>query len=327
MTTLPERGHHLRSLVRAAADLSGADTAAVVAARAAVLGPRSGERGVIRSTLNNDGTPLQVCVTAHARGRAVRLIGDPGASAPTIRARVAAGRAASIALFGSTPSGVLAARTVTALLPASITDRVEALRGVLWLASGVRGTERAVYVKARWDGACADWERVRTCVQALLPAPEEAEDAIDALRGCAQPVSVGYETAGDDRARLKIYWRLERPVVLASLGIALLREDAFRDVLERVVGRHSILSSGLVFSTSYALRDGTSADAKVDVCAHCLPYAPAQWNATAERLAADHGLESPGIEAALRDGWAEPAFLGFGVDRQRRARLNVYLKE
>jgi hypothetical protein len=196
----------------------------------------------------------------------------------------------------------------------------------MWLATGVTGAERALYVKARWSDLGADWDRVTAVARQVMVHPLEAEGVIDALRTAARPVSVGLETAGPDQTRVKIYWRLERPVLLKSLGIEMIGDDVFADFLSRVVGAWRVPPAGLVFSSSYSLATGRASDAKVDVCAHCVRRSPRQWLDIIEPLAAGHGLATPGIGAALEARRADIAFVGFGVDRRGEKRLNVYLK-
>lgn len=314
-------------LYRVAAELAGLPQSDVAAAGAVLLlPPRGGTAGPLRSTLNNDGTPLQICVTADRSGAGVKLIGDPGATAPSIAERLASGQAALAAVFDQTSCGTTAARILAATLPPSLTDYPEAANGIIWLGSAVGSSARAFYVKARWNDAGADWDKLDTLAGLVLLRPIEAQTTIAALRKVARPLSVGLETAGTDRARLKVYWRLEQPVALGSVGIGLLADAAFGDLLRSIVGARRISPAGLVFSVSFALANGSLCDVKLDICAHCVPRAPLAWLETIEALAAQHGLAVPAIGPMLEARRADIAFVGLGIDADGRKRLNVYLK-
>ena len=310
-----------------AAELSGAAAAEVEAIGATLLQLSGGDTGEPpRSTLNNDATPLQVCLTCHADGRVVRLIGDPGSTAPSVSARLAEGRRAIAALIGPGSDSDLFTSLLDAALPQNLGARAEAAHGILWLAATPGGEGDALYVKARWDDAAADWDRAAALVRRVMRHPHGAESDIVALRGAARLVSVGVERAGPDRTRLKLYWRLERPALLASLGIPLLADATFAAFLSSIVGASAIARSGLVFSMSYSLATGRIRDVKLDICAHCVPRPAADWSAESDALAARFGLVSPNLGAALAAGRADIAFVGLGVDTRGCKRLNLYLK-
>ncbi len=316
------------ALLSLAAELGGVGAAQVDAVGAMLLRRPRRVAPLTRSTLNNDGTPLQVCVTAHARGRTVRLVGDPGAHSSSSAERVATARAALADLCASSKDDALeraCARLLASVLPCSLEQRPDAVRGVLWLGAPLAGEGLALYVRARWDTPEEDWERCRRAAQSTLPCPSAAHAQIDALRRRASPLSVGLETAAG-RARLKLYWRLRQPVPLATLGVEPLADAGVHDFLRRTVGSRRIPSTGLVFSTSFSLSTGELSDAKVDVCGHCVPRSSRRWAAVIESLVGAHGLSDPRLREALHTPRAEVAFVGFGLDRAAASRVNVYLK-
>lgn len=314
-------------LYHLAAELSGACLPDVVAVGAILLRPPPGDAsGLLRSTLNNDGTPLQICLTASQDGVTVKLIGDPGATAISVPQRLAAGQAAIDTLFGRTKPHHAGADLLAATLPPSLTDYPQAKDGIVWLGRAIGDPARALYVKARWSDAGTDWDRIAAVVQRMLARPQDALAAVEAIRAVARPVSIGLETAEAGQARLKLYWRLTHPVLLRSLGIAVLGDASFGDFLHRIVGAGRVPATGLVFSISHALASGTISDAKLDICAHCVPQTPAQWADAIQDLAAGHRVAMPEIGAALRTRRAEVAFIGYGLDMRGQKRLNVYLK-
>jgi hypothetical protein len=309
-----------------AAALSDVCVAEVEALEATLLQPRPGG-AVPRSRLNNDGTPLQICVVAGPDGTTVRLIGDPGAQAGSAPERLALMRQALVALLDA--NGVaLTAQILAGILPPTAETRIDARQGVLWLGASLPGTGRAVYAKASWDGAAEDWRRCRALAQALLPHPAGAEATIEALGDSTYPVSVGLEWGGvgANAGRFKLYWRLRRPVPLAELGAPLIGDPVIAAFLRTVIGDRRVARTGLVFSTGFSLATGDLTDTKADVCAHCLPRPAAEWLPLIEQVATQHGLASPDIAAPLGGGRAELAFLGLGLTAARDKRLNVYLK-
>jgi hypothetical protein len=307
-----------------AAVLSGECAAEVGALRAMLLQPCPGG-ALPRSTLNNDGTPLQVCIVAGRDGTAVRLIGDPGAQATSTPARLSLMHGALVALLA--PNRVaLTEQVLAGILPPAAETRIDPGQGVLWLGASLPGAGRAVYAKAGWDGAVADWRRCRALAHALLPHPAGAEATVAALANSAYPVSIGLEWSGSGAGRFKLYWRLRRPVPLADLGAPLLGDPAIVAFLGTVIGDRRVAQSGLVFSTGFSLATGELTDTKVDVCAHCVPRPTAEWLPLIEQIAAAHGLAVPGIAEPLGGGRAELALLGLGLTATRDKRLNLYLK-
>jgi hypothetical protein len=110
------------------------------------------------------------------------------------------------------------------------------------------------------------------------------------------------------------------------MGVKLLGDPSMSDFLIRVLGARPVASTGLVFSTGFSLAAGEISDAKVDVCAHCVPRFSTEWSELVKSLAAEHGLADPGISVVLCTHRSELAFIGLGLDRCHEKRLNAYLK-
>lgn len=314
-------------LLAVAAEVSGACAEEVRALAAKLLnGPG---RATARSRLNNDGTPLQVCLTAKNAGSEVRLLADPGAHARSSRERVALARAALESVLG--PVATLREvcwRVLETVLPPAVERSPVARNGVLWLAAPLSAPGLGLYVKAHWgEEPAADWDRCAAVVGDVLPSPGQGQETIAALRAIARPVSLALEGADPARARLKLYWRLTEPAALSSLGIDLLGDSSIVDFLRCVLsGRDRVAATGLVFSASFLLRSGEISDAKVDVCGHCVDRASAEWLGIVRTLVASHAPAQPELERVLEAGRAEVAFIGLGLDGLGQRRLNVYLK-
>jgi hypothetical protein len=92
------------------------------------------------------------------------------------------------------------------------------------------------------------------------------------------------------------------------------------------MGESALPPSGLVLSAGFSVADGTLADVKIDLCAHCLPRSPRAWLRLLEECRHDFDLAPIGVGNGLLDGCCEVAFVGFGLDGMAARRLNLYLK-
>lgn len=321
---------HERSLVRVAADQAGTSLAVMSELARELLGEAGwwvDRRPSTPSVLNNDGSPLQACVSCSPRGIGVRLIADPCVGARDMEARVAGSVGVLTRLLRRKRGAGLerpCRETIRLGLPPA-ERRSELHAGALWLAAGPADPGAALYVTCGWGEPAARWPRVDAWLDAVLADGRPARRALAALRMHAQPVSLGIEGAGSG-IRAKLYARLERLVPLARLGLEPLCDPALARFLSMVIGEGSVSSHGLVLCASFRAHDGSLADAKLDLCAHCLPRAPAAWSSTVTALARALSLPVPGAVSAVADGTVEVALLGLGVDAGGLPRLNVYLK-
>ena len=320
----------LEPLVGVAATLAGGTQAeaAATAARLLAAPPPGGAIPRTRSTLNNDGSPLQVCLTAATGGAGVRLLADPGSHATSPPERVAIARETLARLLAQPGHESLRDRCealLDAVTPGPLEAEPAALNGVLWLGAPIRGAGLAVYVKASWRSPAEDWDRCAELVERLLPDPAGARALIERLRGQARPVSAGLELSSRG-GRLKLYWRLGAEVPLAAAGVDLLADASLRAFAHATIGERRVAAQGLVPSAGFSLESGALCDAKLDICGHCVPRAPRDWSELIASLSAAHQLDAPPLDEVLRAGRAEVAFLGFGLDRAAGPRLNVYLK-
>jgi hypothetical protein len=336
-------------LLAVAAELAGSPSSEVEAMGALLLQLPEHFAGAVgvSSTLNNDGSPLQVCLTVSSRRRTVRLLADPGGDATSTTEQVARALGGLDVLLRSareerrTLIAGLCSSILAGVVPPSVLAGTRDAGSVVWLGAALAGDGTtsdgrvpdrmaadgvAVYVRARWSDPTEDWDRCLGLTRELLPPASAAESTITALRDDAYPVSVGLETVGDGETRLKLYWRLLRPVMLSSLGIELLADASIADFLVSVVGSRPVAATGLIFSTSFSVASGQLTDVKVDVCGHCVRRPPEDWTSVVASLASDHGLVDPQLGRALDDRRADLALIGLGVDRWLEKRLNVYLK-
>lgn len=279
------------------------------------------------SVLNNDGAPLQACATFGPRGRRLRLIGDPtGDSGPRRLRAERARRAIRETLAATDAEGLsdMCEGTLRRMLPRGRARR-EVDPGLVWLAADLqRGA--ALYVNLRWGEAAARWDDALQWLAGILPDARAAASVVAALRPHAVLASVALEGSSAAEGRAKLYWRLTRPVALSALGMEPLCDPAAGAFLARIVGQRDLPLQGLVLSAGFDLGDGALTDAKIDLCAHCLPRPPEQWQGDLAGCCAAFGLAEPELGDGLDAGACEMAFLGLGIGRRGERRINAYLK-
>ncbi len=292
-----------------------------------LLAPLGGD-GSGRSSLNNDGTPIQVCISVGEVGRGIRLIADPASAVGASEERFALGRAALSTLLDAKGPllRVLCERTLTVTLPGEAAGRAALSAGCLWLATNLGGPGLALYTTAGWGDDQERWDRALAWLEVVLPEAGPARALIGGLRRVAKPVAHAIE--GDDpaRARAKLYFRLRAPVPLAQMGIGVLLDPRVGELVAELYADRSIRAEGLVFSLGFAIADGAFTDAKLDVCGHCVPRPPEAWSALLDRWTRRRAAPGFGAGATLLSGHAEVAFLGVGVRSDGELRTNLYLK-
>lgn len=319
----------MASLLGLGAELSaGAGGEFLRLGRQVLAAPPAGVGRGGRSELNGDGTPLQLCISCDGAGARSRWVGDPAWEAADPVARLRLSRDAMRDVFQSAGAASLlpAAETlVDGLVPAEETRLRDVKRGFLWLAAGRGGA--AVYVDSAASGE-AGWERAAAAAATAVVDTGPATAALAELRASARLASLGIEGASPEDARLKVYFRLQRPQLLAELGPSLLAAPGLAAFLATVVADSTMNLSGAVFGLGFSLRSGALVDAKVDLCGHCLPRPAAAWRDLLARLAELYGVV-PLPEAAQRalvERHVEVAFVGLGLTTDGRCRLNSYLK-
>ncbi|WP_437601282.1 hypothetical protein [Sorangium sp. So ce590] len=278
-----------------------------------------------KSSLNADGTPLQLCLTSRRDGWDMRLIGDPATHLADPEARAEATRAAVGPVLAAARADRLAplvAKSWDLLLPhdGELTVYVE---GVAWFGAAPRIPGCAIYFDVTKGALEARWRRVAEWLAAI--AGPEAARVVDRLRPAGLPMAAGLEGVDERFVRLKIYWRLACAAPLAAFGLPLLTDPAMADFVRLLIGDRVIDGDGLVLAVGLDPRDGRVIDVKADVCgAHCLGYAAAEWIDRIGALSARFALAALPVARALAQG-GRVSYVGFGLDVAGGARLNLYL--
>lgn len=286
--------------------------------------PRIGQS---RSTLNNDGSPLQLCVTLGGQGcaPAIRLIADPAAEEADGLKRWLAADEARSALVESHATALkpLCDSLVDGMLPNELSARAALPNGAMWLAADLSGQGMAVYTTTKWEAGLQRWQRAQEWLETILPDASVAVEKLKRLAPRAHLISAGIEGSHPQNARAKLYWRLQENASLRDLEIPLFENDVFSEFLFEAVGKtRQIPRAAIVGSIGFHVATGSLKDAKLDVCGHCVRRTPEDWTNVIERIVVRQQLaRSPKFLET-----AELAFTGCGLDTELRPRLNLYLK-
>lgn len=288
----------------------------------------SGPHGAVGiSSLNADGTPLQLCLTTRASRWDVRLIADPACSIADPLHRAAVSRQAAYAVLKSARAEALTPlfdRSWDLLLAPSPQQLQQYVEGVLWHGITLGSPGYAAYFDMTKDAPATAWARIAHWLGAISGFPVSCGALVDKLAPLALPMCAGIEGSDARKVRLKCYWRLRRAAALAEFGLPLLEHPALRRFLATVIGARTLDGDGLVFAASVLPHDGEIHDVKIDVCAHCLQYSQQEWRVLLAELIDSFGLSNSPVESLF---WPATriSYVGFGVDRFGECRLNVYL--
>lgn len=313
-------------LLDAFADAAHADPALVNGLAATLLGECDAGTQ-FRSRLNNDGSPLQACVSLRRGAPVWRLVGDPHSDVTDSAARFAAARRVA--------AGVLATRTdrefarvVDAALdrtPASRADAASRWSGAIWTCAGLDGAGAAVYVDARWGPLEQRWPRTIEWIHGFTGRPPCAAllAAATAPTRLAAVSVEGHDLAG---ARVKLYFRVAGTVSLADIGFNPWQRSVLSEFAATLGGRERIEREGLLLCLGLDAETGGLRDVKLDACGHCLAFDRAQFRAWVERVGVVLGLVTDDLDAMRIGERTDVAFVGCGVTAAGEPRVNVYFK-
>lgn len=322
---------HVAPLLDLASEISGAPRGSVESLCDTLLAPCLPAEGepIGRSSINSDGSPLQLVLSAFGGAWRTRLLGDPASLVADPLQRARASRPALQRALHHTESAALeplADATWRMLLPQDEVTLRRHVEGVCWLGGGVGMPGLAVYFDATRGSEDERWNRLRDWLRAVLPAADRAEETLAALRPHADLMCAGFEGTKPSNARAKLYWRLRHPVTLRELGVDLLAGDELAEWLAMTMSDRAMSSTGFVFSAGFLVATGDLFDVKLDLCCHCLDYRPAQWPALLERWSRRWELPPLDLRALLDGRGAVLSYAGFGIDRQGSGRINLYLR-
>lgn len=316
-------------LLRAAKYLGPFSEQLVEATARLVLGDWSTEklRSPFRSRLNNDGSPLQLCLVTSQHGRSARLIGDPGSNIPQGHKRLGYALATLDHILSVSSDSVFKRLTKDMFAINSNFDYPNSCLdtgGPLWLAKPFIGNGLAVYTNTRWGSSDSRWKRVRLWLDNFAPRRSLTLALLDTLIANTEVASIGIEGYEGDNSRGKIYFRLRSPLNLGQLGLDFVIGSRLMSALETLICDRQLPLSGIVFSIGISRFSGEVIDAKIDVCGHCLTFTKSLWQEVL--LKCTDILELPPLYRQGEFMEGAVAFVGVAVSKDNHARMNLYLK-
>ncbi|AUC81457.1 prenyltransferase/squalene oxidase repeat-containing protein [Lacinutrix sp. Bg11-31] len=282
------------------------------------------------SELNNDGSPLQLCLSSNAKKVKMRLIADPACEIFQPKLRIAASKKILEETLVQTKTTSLKAYCDYLFHEVLHCDTVSQLndfyRGACWIGASPDQPGIALYLDTKPLGIKGGWDMSEKWLVKVLPDTSESLKIVQILRKYAVTASIGLEALTPQLGRAKIYFRLTAPTLLRNLGTNPLNTPQINNFLTKVISNQSMSLSGTVFSIGFDLSTGDLEDAKIDLCGHCITKSNAEWINVINELTKENGLQKINIEKSLLDNKNEVAFLGMGVSSSNATRINVYLK-
>lgn len=250
-----------------------------------------------RSTLNADGTPVQLSLTVREKLARVQILSDAGPPRLSGEERMFAARACAeelARLFGARRELSDAAALLEAIAPARDPELLADSAGALWVGAGFApGCDPTLklYANARWGEEGGRWERLERFA-AAFGAREGWEHArclvgseVSPL-GAALAARAGAPTVG--RIYLGGYGRnWDRLAALAGecVGGGVFASRVRRCARELLAAEYPHPSRSVV--VSLGVRAGRLADVKVELCGHCAFDSDLQARERCERWLAD----------------------------------------
>lgn len=282
------------------------------------------------SALNNDGAPLELCLSASAKGVKLRLIGDPHLGLPMLQ-RVPASLAAARHLMRLTKSTALAPAfdvLVAHTIPSTPAAQAALPAGALWLACAINDDPGfATYTNMEWRGAPEQrWQ----CALAWLEQTTGhcAAVALAPWRHQWTPFAAGLEGDRPDRACAKLYFRLPEDTPFRLDMLAGADDPVVAAFCSGVIQGRTLPRSGVVLSTEFAIATGRLTGTKLDICGHCTPRSSAEWQHFLAEIASTAGVAP--LPVTQLGAAMDVAFIGIGRrgdgDGDGDYRLNLYLK-
>ena len=289
-----------------------------------------GEGGPWCSTLNNDGSPLEICIglAQNKTGPAIRLIADPAADMSNKIPKLIRRERALREISNTYTVGLLP--ICNTLIGYMLPEDQEALKAIpnagVWLAADLSGKGMAIYATTKWGQNDERWLRADAWLDEALPQGTDDRQVLSRLSSRATLVSAGIEGYSPTNANAKLYWRLNDPYPLDSLEISLFKNPTISHFLSLVIQDRMIPKASILGNVGFQTDSGLLSSVKLDVCCHCVHREAEDWEQILTQCIKDFELV-PGTWT-----WpdvfskAEMAFIGLGVNIKGELHLNIYLK-
>lgn len=281
------------------------------------------------SCLNNDGAPLQLCLTSGRSGITLRTIGDPGAYCSSIEDRYHSSIHTLLRVVENNDAGeltALAKDTITLLIPQTSNERIAYRNGFVWIAANPDQPGIAFYLEMAPLGREKGWLAVKKWLSHVLPSSDSARRILRKLKQYCVITSAGLEGSTVENTRAKIYFRLFEPMALDALDVEMFSSKEMKDFLSIAMGTYEVDLEGMVMSVGFSLSTGELADAKIDLCGHCLTHTPDEWSSVIRQVTQHFSLPPLDTGLILDSNEYQVAFIGLGLTTNHTPRLNVYAK-
>lgn len=283
------------------------------------------------STLNDDGSPLELCVTSGPEGCRYRMIGDPEPEELDCRKRLHSFRDSLrelLPLCGAASLEPWVDAAVGWWLPEDDEGLARVVKRIRWVAAGVDTPGVGFYLDGRVGSLSFSWDRGREWFDRVLPDASLAKRFMTAFEDVGGLGGVGIEGVTPDTARAKFHWGLVSPIRIDLLDLPLLGDQTIREFFHIMVDDKEFKVTCPTFSAGFDLKTGELADVKVDLCAcpHCLNLSPAELVARIGKSCRAYDLCPPPVSPELLAGVCQGVYLGLGLSSTGQHRLNLYLK-
>jgi len=318
-------------LLSKAAQISGVDATMTESCASSLLGIPLDKTSVYPgySTLNSNGSPLELCITSGASGLSARVLADPAFFVSGSLEQYRIGQKMMIQVLDA--SGCMAMQRLCGdtldILVGDDPDRImEFKNGILWLGSAVMDRGIALYINADPTGKDDSWVRTNNWLISILNNPEYAISTLETLSKNVRLASIGIEGSVPANARAKIHWRFRQSIPMKHLGIDLLMDNGLLSFLVNAAGERSIHRNGIVMSAGFSITTGLIEDVKIDICGHCLNMATDEWVNLIHWCVNKFGISDIPIQEVLQNTDMRVAYIGLGLNSSGAYRLNLYLR-
>jgi hypothetical protein len=282
------------------------------------------------SSLNGDGAPLQLCITLTTDRPKFRLIADPASDAVALMDRHARAKttlASVLRLTGTIEMTEPVACLLERIGPKDALQGESFTHGLFWIGASVDSPGVAVYMDTSMHTQEEGWSKV----DAWLPLSEATPGTRcipETVRSCCKISSAGVEGTGSDRYRQKLYIQAIREMPQGLMSSLVPQLDAFARAgcFRMVMGQSSLQLDDIMFNVGMDPVSGGVVDSKIDIWVAGLGISRAALTEAIKQCCSGLGLREIALSKMIRLFDLDYSFLGFGVDKKGRKRLNIYLK-
>ncbi len=279
-----------------------------------------------QSTLNNNNSPLQICVGCKKEKEDIRFIVDPLAYMPlsTNRLNYSKKILASHFTYNSTESSFQKLIWDAILYWTSSEKKtIESMRsGYFWMGTDIAQQVTAIYISTRKYKSYQQWIVLSRWLYTLNI---DSFNVVNALRLHANLASVAIEGNSFENGRIKLYWRLGDNFLLDQQPHPWFTRTSIVHFIQFCILNSGVSKNGLLLSISWRLNSRMIDQVKIDLCGHCLSRSENDWNVLFNKLSNRFCFSPPVTKPYFQVG-AKVAFVSLASDKNNNDRFNIYWK-